>query len=551
MKWCLNILPVLAAALMLYVMVPVHGSSALAESQGIAEYSFDQNAGAGSGGGGDENIFNRTPEGSAANTKAIKTAGTNGTPTSCDDIAEAKEGVLIGRIVPCLIHTIESTTSSFSAKMIEWLRPLVYSFFVLVIALFGVKMLQGEQQMGAQAFSLVLKVAFVIGIMELIPNTFVPMAYNIMKDGVSITATAFGPDQMSISCEVDKYGGQNTPLLWKQMDCMLGKLFGFATGKPTVAGGTQVNVILGASAVGLLTGFMFGGTLGVTVFFALIGVLWTVMMLIVRVVLAFLNGYLIVCIMLIIAPLFLPLVLLKITQDYFEKWWKAILGGIMLPIVISAFSMFALYAYDQLLFKPDSRLQHLFKYEEVKEAMELPKRTCDLNVTGTVKSKSNKANPDKGDLDKLMESPFLYNPTQQLLSGASDACSMLSNSSVFNVAKVKSYQRDGKDMTKLMTELFIEAITLLIMAFLISQGVDRVESVISSFTGSGLTREAELETRMQSTFQSFKGKLSQGLSTTGEDGRSVGLRGEDFVNKFPEAARNAIDDFKSKLQNKR
>ena len=522
--------PILAAAMMFYFCMPVQSDVHV-----YADATYSP---------GDDNLT-----GTPANHN-LKTSDPSGQQVSCSDLPEAKGGVVLGHIVPCIAHTIETSTTAFTQKMITFMQPIFYTFLTLVVTLFGVHVVQGERQVHVQGFVLLLKVALVIGILEMVPDYFVPAAYGIISQGVQITTNALGPDASGISCDISKYGDDQTPMLWKQMDCVIGKLYGFSTGNgaPGPDGKQPVNMLMAASAIGLLSGFVFGGTFGVAVFFALLGVLISVAMLVIRTAMTFLNGYMIVCVMLLISPIFMPLVLLKVSSEYFEKWWKAILGGLLLPIIISAYSMFAMIAYDKLMFQPNSPLQVLFKKDLIKDAMQQPRNLCDLHITGDPTSRAPDASQD--DMNKIVQNPYLHtmfgNP---LASGASNLCG-LAQGQVFDVTKIKG--PDGKpdpQFTKkkdTLTSIFTESISLMLMIWLIEAGLTRVEDTIASLTagssiGSGFMHAApgSLEANIGNSYNRAQQSMSAAFDT--EKGGSAS--GAEFIKDVPKGAQAFGNEF--------
>ena len=491
-----SILPVLLAAMVFYFTTPMDSLHELYAQTGTQTMA--------------------TPDAGVTGTPARGNLATSdpttGTSHTCSSFPEAKGGRVLGAIVPCLVHTIQTSTEVFSQKVITMFRPIFYAFLTLVIILFGVKTVQGEQHMGGQAVLFVIKVAFVIGMMEMIPTMVVPATYGIISDGVNIVTGTIGANGAALHCDVNNYGDANTPPVWKAMDCVLGKLYGFATGKgpPDANGKPPVNMLLASSGVGLLTGFFFGGTLGVAVFFALIGVLWSILTLVLRTTLAFLNGYLIVCILLIIAPLFLPLVLLKVTNDYFERWWRAILGGLIMPVMVAAYAMFALMVYDKILFSPDSKLQTLFDFAKVQGALGTSKAPCNMPISNDPSFSTDGLGISKDDADKIMKIPFIKNMNIPGISGSSNACA-LTSMPVFDVTKVDS--QDFKDKKNIMLKLFTNCIELFIMAFLIAEGMDQVTGMIGALTGSSmsgaaLSTRSKLEQAVISRFQGAKQQAS-------------------------------------------
>jgi type IV secretory pathway VirB6-like protein len=473
----------------------------------------------------------------------------NGKSKRCVNYPEAKGGVLLGIIVPCVLHTVEDSANDLSRKIISWLMPTVYSFIVLAVSLFGVKVTMGERNIQSQAILLLLKIGFVLAVLQMIPNDtttnpatpgLIDTVYDVMNEGVSMTTTALSVGQASagnpsgIHCEIDQYGDANTPLIWKQMDCVLGKLYGFATGKNVGPGNTKpVNMLLASSVVGLLSGFLFGGTFGVAVFLALVGVLWSVLHLILRVTMAYLNGYLVICVVVLLAPLFLPLVLLKITTDFFERWWKAILASILLPVIISAYSMFALLAYDQLLFAPDSKLQKLFDQDAIKSAQQLPKKLCDMHVTNDPSFQQ-----EVGvSMDDLIKGNPLMQQFGTLLSGSNDPCGAI-NAPNFDVTQIKDGTNDFKDKQNALFLIFKDALKLFVMAFLIEAGLDAIEGAVNSFTGSrvafaAMNARSQTEQKLIGNFQGARKAAEDAFSVEGSPG---GASGAEFIKRLPGAA---------------
>lgn len=476
------------------------------------------------------------------------TVDADGNQVGCATIPVAKGGVLLGRIIPCIAHTIQVTTGEVSMAMIALFEPLVYAFMTLAITLFGVRVLSGERQLGPQAFIFILKIAFVVGMLEWIPyqstgpgdpSGGIESVYHMMSDGVTMVTGVLGDGTNTIHCPVADYKDDNTPMLWAQMDCVLGKLYGFTTGSATNADGTKkVNILLGSSVVGLLTGFFFGGTLGAILFFAMIGVLWSIFSTVLKVAMAFLNGYLTACVLLLLAPFFLPLVFLKVTTDYFEKWWKAILGAMLMPSIIAAYAVMAMLMYDKLLFADDSLMQNLFRSDAVQYAQQLPRTVCDFNVTNDPSIKS-KANATKAEKDQDFLNPFVQNFNMPTLSGGSDACSSFLVD-VFDITRVQGNSK-FKNGPEALKTLFHESIKLFIMAWLIGAGLTSVQEYISSFTGSGLSAasmkaRSETETHFINKFEDMKQSVFRAV---GSNGANEGYKGSQLLKESPQAIKGA------------
>ena len=521
-RWLIKhalIFPMLFAALAFFFASPVQNHVALhAQEMGYSEDT----------------------SGSPASEGLQATDGRGGT-MKCADMPEAKGGVLLGRIVPCLIRTISNTTQSFSATIIQALMPLFYSFLVFVVTMFGVKVLQGGRDLHQQGILLLLKITLVLMILDQIPYTFVPAAYGIMQESQSIVASAIGPGSSSMHCQVSNFGDGATQLIWAQMDCVLGKLYGFATGKSTNAdgagGGGGRNMFLAASVLGMAGGFFFSGTFGITIFLACIGVLISVFMMVMRTAIAFVNGYLVVCVLLIIAPLLLPLVFLKVTASYFEKWWKAILAAMLLPVLVTAYAMFALLLYDKMLFAPDALVNKLFDYSLVKDAQVPPQNMCGRATTGNLDF--TKASSLLGDLKRKMKDPMTHDTTQPQLSGTNNPCSALTRHviSMDEIAgKLKSSGNSSAGAMDFIKHVFNDCVKLVILAVVITRGMQTVMGLLPLMTGSQavsslMNASSPQEVALQKRFQHMKDSAMHSMSYD-ENGNKTSYSGTGFLRQL-------------------
>ena len=562
MKRFLNILPVLAAALVFYAMAPSMPTMELYAQNNSNTDDPDTEI-------GNTSTMHQQIANSAQLNEPIAKVGA--LPQRCRSYPEAQDGVLLGVLVPCIAHTIADSSDILAGKFIKWLNPTFGAFLTLVIMFLGVKALTGDKQVHTHAVVFVIKVSMVIGLLHLIPSErnilgqidgrtgLIMNLYGMMNDGVGMSTRALGSSSgASFHCDIDHYGGENTLLIWKQMDCVLGKLYGFATGQtlegqfienPGVAGVKPVNMMLMSSLIGILSGLLFGGTIAVAVFFGLVGMLWSIASLIIRIVMAYLNGFIVVCVMLIISPIFMPLVLLKATEGYFDKWWRAILSAMLLPIIVAAYTVFAFMAYDKLLFAPDSKLQALFNSDFVKRAEQLPRKACSMNVTNDPNFKTTGVQTSLNDMIK--GNPFMQDFSQMQLSGSSDLCAFF-HMQVIDFSKIEDGTQDFKDTRKALMNIFMDVLKLAIMAYLIGVGLDMVQSSTNNFVGSSIAFAAmsirsQTEQRVMNAFGNAKkavsSRFTEDTKVKGQDGveretaeSRTGVRGAKFIQRLPMAA---------------
>lgn len=480
--------------------------------------------------------------------RGLETVDENGTRIYCGSLTEARSGVWLGYIVPCVTKTIENTTIRMSKAMIDWLEPTLYAFISLVLTLFGVRVLQGGGQLQAEAMLLLLKVSLVIGLLQIIPTQAVPALYKVMNEAVSVVTDTIGPDISSLQCDAAKYRNPETIMLWSHMDCLAGHLFGIAGGTDGPNGEKRPNMLLASSIFGLLAGFLFSGTLGVLLFFSMLGMLWSVFMLIVRTTTAFLNGYLYASMMLLIAPLFMPLILFRGTASYFESWWKGILGGIILPVVISSYAMFALVLYDKMLFATGadggepSLLYKLMDNDLVKQVHGEDRRVCNILRIGNPQQRADALGLKSGStpeetqaqLSRMYSSPLFNNIANPLLNASDDSCADVVRPTVDLVKglNVESNKQGFMD-------LFKDSFKLLVLGIILNMGYSSVQSLARRLSGSGaaastLDIRGGVDAKLNNIGRNVRSSISGHFVAHDENGRPTGQasRGGEFIQQL-------------------
>jgi len=154
---------------------------------------------------------------------------------------------------------------------------------------------------------------------------------------------------------------------WIAMDCLIDTVFGIKM-KPKMGDGGSTD--LGDSAdkwfnknlegEGLQRGlvfFFFSGmqTSVLGLMLAVLGFvfMWGLLAMIIKALLTYISGYIGVTFMMIISPLFIPLVLFRETKQYFDKWVKLTISFSLQPVLILLFISFSIAAVDLALFSGD------------------------------------------------------------------------------------------------------------------------------------------------------------------------------------------------------
>jgi hypothetical protein len=460
---------------------------------------------------GSEAYADAKPEGMPVESN-LQTVDKDGNVVKCADAVDANgmqlgKGALLGTIMPCLIYTVEKSTVRFTAEMVSTFRPLLYSFLAVVIVLFGVRVLQNEPQIHKQGFVLILKLTIVLALLNDLggthsisnvanSGTLIPAVYKIMNEAQSIVMIkGFQLNSSSMACDVATYSTGHGVEVWSMMDCVVGKLFGI-----TVGADGKANMLLATSMIGLIVGFLFSGTWGIAVFFGMLGVLFGLFMLVLRTATIFISSYLLICLMLIISPLLMPLVFLKSTERYFEKFWKLILASFVMPIIVTSYVVISLLIYDKMLFEPSSMVQKIFKWDVVENALEPDKTPVSFTYTNNgVEHRLGDATGNDAARDKLMQTPTLWNLMMPALSGGGLFGIKVSS---LNFEKLGPQFEKGKESYK---KIFEELVQLLVLAWLINQGLNQLSGIAQRLAGSRAALQA-----MQGVDRLEKGAMASG-----------------------------------------
>lgn len=487
-----------------------------------------------------------TPEGGTPPESNLETSGPEGNSAkrSCSEIEEARGGFLLGRIVPCLLKTIQTSSSRMSREMIEMFRPTFFAFLTFVMVLFGVQVLQNEGQLQARAFVLLLKIGFCLTILAAIPGDeqtgeggLIGAAYGIMAETQASVMSVMGPASGNMYCEIDKFGDDNTPLIWKQMDCLLGKLYGFTVGTPGSNGESRPNMLLASSVVGMLGGFFFGGSFGVALFLACIGVLISMFALVLRVLVTFVNSYMFIALYMILAPLLLPLMFLKVTTSMFEKWYSGIIAALLLPMVICAYVVLALQIYDRAFFAEDALINQLFNQEFMKQAQEQPRQLCDQSVVNDPSFRAMATGKSQQEI--YTNNPFMTNFVNPLMSAANNQCGGVTRT-MLNLQGMPDGSGKQLAAKEAFAKLFQQCAELFILTLLVSMGFKTVIGMTRSMLGSGAVvaamdtgspAEQKFKSSMDSARSSFKNSFTNegGTAFLGQIGPGVGNAGRGFL----------------------
>lgn len=306
-------------------------------------------------------------------------------PSDCDGFVGVTH-----RIAGCIRVTIDEGAQRFFDNVYPGLQRAIGAVITLAIVIYGVMIGYGlVEKVGRDTFVLLIKIAAVSYFVTSSPFMFrtvigamdAAAAAVISYSPPSGAADGAGSDynqsvcmQAMVAAQAAANGslpsGSNPrPVItpWLGIDCLIDSVIGIkilptAGNTAPVGSGewfnkTYADTDATTQGEGPARGLLFfffsnlqssvtGGVLAVVGFFFVYGIL----SLIVRAFFVYIAGYMGVALLVILSPLFLPMILFKETKQYFDKWAKMFIGFAMQPVIILVFIIFSLAAVDLAAF---------------------------------------------------------------------------------------------------------------------------------------------------------------------------------------------------------
>lgn len=491
-------------------------------------------------GGSAADVFAQTAPSSPGRTAPLKCSSYNDAE---GEIIPNLKGAAFGSIVPCVARTVEVTSQRITTGMVNYFRPIFYAFLTLVLVLHGVTAVQGEGQMGPRTFLLLVKITAVVYFVEALGGNVPDLItiadiFSIMDGTADIMADAILPTSSGrgFSCDWQQFMSSNgsSNILWAQMDCALGKVLGFAMGS-----NDEPSMVLAASIFGLLGGFFFGGTFGLAVFFAAVGFLISLLSFVVRVGFAYLNAYFLIGLYVIFAPLFIPLVLMRSTTQYFDNWIRGVIGAVMMPIIVTTYSLFALLIIDKVLFSDTSILKELMDYQYIADAQRDRKSTNLGTFIGDNIALSQRQNLQQQEgagayatqnRDPVNPAGFAGANIKLQLPNLEIARARISGMPEDTVAREKA----------IYTKLLVDLTKMLIVCFVVVTGWKTVAQLMAVLTSSGAGGQAlgavsPSERALQKSVSESRAAMNQVMRNKSEDGKEMGpggAAGSEFIERL-------------------
>lgn len=253
---------------------------------------------------------------------------------------------LTRRIMPCIKETILHTTNLILYPFSEYLANTILVLCVLSIGLLGVMIIAGKTTAPFKD-SIVLLVK--LGAVSMFALGFGGMfgALLDIMDYFLVVVTAYvmvpGPFQLSMLEGCPTYNDWiDAPelLIWDAVDCSLNSL----------VGGIFSPISMTMGILGFILSCLVSNTLGVIIGLMGIRLVTQLIWAVIRALYIFIGAYIAIALMVLISPIFIPMILLNVTKSYFDRWLKALIAFILQPLFLFAYLAMLLAAYDVIVY---------------------------------------------------------------------------------------------------------------------------------------------------------------------------------------------------------
>lgn len=282
-------------------------------------------------------------------------------------------------IVQCIKESLDNLVAgkgapngeSFISVAQKRLKNTVTAVLVLALILFSIKAMSGGVRSPQEMYMLIIKFALVIyfttgstmshyyGELTRLSNGLSEIVLKASSESKGICNYKAGTDyEYTLPGKPGEKVSYSYLAPWDRLDCRilfyLGAPLDGIGGKIGTGGVATLAVLLGAAPVllvaGSIIGIIFaGGQILVAIVCIFMAVL--MMMVILWLCYVFILSLIALSVIVILSPLFIPMVLFQHTKGYFDGWVKELITYSLYPVILFAFLSFMFIACDKIFYK--------------------------------------------------------------------------------------------------------------------------------------------------------------------------------------------------------
>ena len=255
------------------------------------------------------------------------------------------------KIVGCIQFGLERAAQEYFQELYPKVKKIIQVSMTFAVVLYGALLATGSvDKPNRDTFVLILKIAFVMYFSANMEDWY-DDAMNIIEDLVSLV-TGYGQGG-------DSFGCLRSNDVWWRVDCMIDVLIG------TDFSGQYQGLSRGLVAFFFRT--MFSSVLGFVIGLLGFYVIFGTVLALARTLQTYLAALIGITFMLMMAPIFMPMLLFKVTFEYFEKWTRLIISMILQPVIMFAFLTVMLLALDKVFYTGEHSFMRMLFGDAVQE----------------------------------------------------------------------------------------------------------------------------------------------------------------------------------------
>lgn len=277
-------------------------------------------------------------------------ASTNASNSNAGECKKYKG--LINRFGSCIKETVMKTGKKYFKSFYAFFLTALSATLTLAVALYGVLIVAGMvEDVKRDTMILLLKITFVVFFaqnLELLYNWLIQA-----MDGLIELFFQFSTSLDEGKCS--QVSGGFGP--FSRLDCLMDLIIGIKTSSYD---GSFTQKMSGDGVSRGLINFFYksgiSGSLGLLIgsvgFFIVYSLIFTV----IRVVFIYLLAVISITFMVMLGPMFIPLVLFKPTKQYFDKWVALLVSFTLQPVILFAYVACMTIALDKAIFSSSNSL---------------------------------------------------------------------------------------------------------------------------------------------------------------------------------------------------
>lgn len=266
-----------------------------------------------------------------------------GPPDPVTGIREVCPGEgLTMRIMPCIKDTIVNATEDYLIPISDYFATTISAACTLAILLWGATMVAGKNTAPLRD-AMVLGVK--IGAVAMFTANFGDFFYQVLDIMEGLLALVTNYTEVARNFAANDLACPQDPAenlrMWAAVDCLINALVGGIFSETTLAMGL----------IGFCIACFFSGTsIGILIGLVLVYVLFKAIQAVIKALYIFLSCYIAVALLVMVSPLFIPLILFQATKSYFAKWLRILLSYMLQPMILFAYLSMLIYGFDTVVY---------------------------------------------------------------------------------------------------------------------------------------------------------------------------------------------------------